>query len=190
MWSNICTNTGTACDTRAKRTYRAYIALLFSYNMRTIAETAFFLPLFVHSARFYLKAWILYQRGKDTRLRVGFLRAARRLAFIYVFCAFFVFSFLVRLFPFLSLLFSSLCLAFLFFRSSSLYCCFPFLSFSFLSFLLLLAFPTFPTFPTFHTFLLISEIINNIYINTYFVCVCAYIRARARQRRGKSKAQK
>ena len=37
---------------------------MLAYNV----ETAF-LPLFVRRVRFYLTAWILYQRGKNTRLK-------------------------------------------------------------------------------------------------------------------------
>ena len=175
--------------------------------MRTIVGTAFF-RFFVCSARFYLKAWILYQRVKKYALKSWFFaRGAPRKHSAGLFAIFagaqcqyhvvwlhvvFVVLFAAKIYAhslargaaarfylcFLRVFLFPVPFAFYFLFHPSIRPSFhpsivPSLSFSFLSFRLLLAFPTFPT------FLLISEIINNIYINTYFVCVCAYIRARA-----------
>ena len=164
----------TACNTSTKRTYRAYIALLFAYNMHTMVGTAFFAAFCaLRSLLFVLM--VICQHVKNMRLKVGFLRAARRLAFIYVFCAFFVFRSLFACFRF-SLYFAFVC------------CCFPFLSFAFLSFCLLFLVLSFFALLYLHTcFLYIYNIINKYLL--FRLCVCIYARARTTKAR-QNKAHK
>lgn len=141
------------------------------------------MPLFVHSARFYLKAWILYQRGKDTRLRVGFLRAARRRFYHSHFARFFVsrlFSFLFFvLFIFWHFFFSFLPCSFLFL---SICICVVVSLFAFLFLLFVVSCFVFLCFAIVAYLFSIYNIINKYLL--FRLCVRTYARAHEK-RRGK-----
>ena len=64
----------------------AFLFITRAYNVKTA-----FLPLFTLSEYFPLHVWYICKRVEKYALKIWLLCAARRLAFIYSFCAFFLF---------------------------------------------------------------------------------------------------
>ena len=110
-------------NTSTKRTYRIYIGMLVVYNTRTMMGNGVFDALVQCVRCLFVLMVYLQARRKIRAKKIAFLRAARRRAFIYAFCAFFVsrihvwhslFLFLVFVLSFLSLFVFVFCVSIIF----------------------------------------------------------------------------